>query len=429
MIQLNQTFNGTTPRPGPFNPGVGFYRPSVPPTPGTAMPTGVTAFAPDFKMPQTWKTSLGLDFKMPWGIIATLEGIYNRDYNVIYSKNINLVSPSPLNVAGYLDNRMMYPLTANAANNINRLTGSGGVFVPSSTGTTGLSMVLTGNEKKGHYASISLKFAKTFAKGFAASLAYTKSIANSLYDGAGDQPFNLWSIVQTVNGGNTPSLSYANYVVPDRVNGSLSFRKEYLKHLATTISLVYHGSIDGRFSYVYGADFNRDGVNGNDLIYIPKNPSEIDFLSFTYPNGVTYTAQQQKDLFFNYIDQDKYLRNHKGQYAERNGGQIPWRNQFDVKFAQDLFANLGKNRNTFQFTLDVFNFGNLLNPKWGKVKTINASSILVPTNQNSLVPGGTVRPTFRLQTDRNNPVTKTFRDNLSYFSTYYMQFGLRYLFN
>jgi hypothetical protein len=81
-------------------------------------------------------------------------------------------------------------------------------------------------------------------------------------------------------------------------------------------------------------------------------------------------------LFEDYINQDKYLKAHRGQYAERNGAQIPWRNQVDVKLMQDLFIVLGKKRQTFQFTLDIFNFGNLLNSSWGKVKTINASSIL-----------------------------------------------------
>jgi len=96
---------------------------------------------------------------------------------------------------------------------------------------------------------------------------------------------------------------------------------------------------------------------------------------------------------------------------------------------QDLFVNLGKNRNSVQFTIDVFNLGNLLNPSWGKIKTINASSILVPQNQASLVAGGTVRPTFRLATDRGNPITTTFRDNVSTASTYSIQFGIRYIFN
>ena len=200
---------------------------------------------------------------------------------------------------------------------------------------------------------------------------------------------------------------------------------------ATTVSLLYQGSVDGRFSYVYGGsapngDFNRDGVTGNDLIYIPKNPSEITFVPQTV-NGVSYTAQQQSDLFFAYIEQDKYLRKHKGQYAERNGGVYPWRNRVDVKIMQDIFSNVGKNRNTVQFTIDIFNFGNLLNPSWGKEKTLNAASILFP--QNVATMGGATTPTFRLATDRGNLITSTFRDNISVFSTYSMQFGLRYIFN
>ena len=120
MLQITQSFNATanTPRPGPFNPDVGFYRPATPPTAGTTMPSTVTAFSENFKMPQTWKTSLAIDVKLPGGIIGTLEGIYNRDYNVFYSKNINLATPASLNVSGYPDNRMIYPVTAGAANNI-----------------------------------------------------------------------------------------------------------------------------------------------------------------------------------------------------------------------------------------------------------------------------------------------------------------------
>ena len=435
MLQLNQTLNASAnvPRPGPFNPGIGFYRPVTPPIPGTTMGTGITAFAQDFKMPQTWKTSLAVDVKLSADIIATIEAIYNRDYNVIYSKNINLLAPSPLNTAGSPDNRMIYPVTAGAANNINRLVQtSPGILVPSAIGTIPFSMVLSGNEKRGHYASLSVKFEKQFKKGFAWSVAYTKSYANVLFDGIGDQPFNLWSLVGTVNGANTPNLSHAGYVVPDRVIGSLSYRKEYFKHFATTISLIYQGSIDGRFSYFYGADFNRDGVNGNDLIYIPKdarNTAEIQFVPTASINGIVYSAAQQGQLFEDYINQDKYLRKHRGQYAERNGAQVPWKNQVDFKLLQDLFTNIGKNKNTFQFSLDIFNLGNMLNPKWGVNKTINASSILIPQNQTLLVPGGAVVPTFRMNTSQGQIVTRTFRDDLSFRSTYYMQFGLRYIFN
>ena len=154
----------------------------------------------------------------------------------------------------------------------------------------------------------------------------------------------------------------------------------------------------------------------------------MQFVSHTQ-NGVTYDQTAQRNLFESYIQQDKYLRAHRGQYAERNGAQIPWLNRVDVKFAQDVFTTMGKTKNTLQFTLDIFNFGNLLNPSWGKLKSINNSSILIPQNQNSLIPGGAVVPTFKLATAQNEMITRTFRDNVSIFSTYSMQFGLRYLFN
>ena len=253
----------------------------------------------------------------------------------------------------------------------------------------------------------------------------------------GDQPFNLWSLIQTVNGANVPQLSHASYVVPDRVIASATFRKEYLRHLATTISFVYQGSIDYRFSYIYGADFNRDGVNGNDLIYIPTvlQVQQMQFVSHVQ-NGVTYDQTAQRTLFENYVQQDKYLRNHRGQYAERNGAQAPWRNQLDVKIMQDLFTKIGKYRNTLQFTVDIINAGNLINASWGKQKQANAAtafsgnaSILLPQNQNSLVPSGAVVPTFKLATDRGQMITRTYRDVVSSFSTYSMQLGLRYIFN
>jgi len=354
MLQITQSYNGQANTFGPFNPNVGFYRPTTPPAAGTTMPTTVTVFEDGFKMPQTWKTSLAIDVKLPGGIIGTLEAIYNRDYNVIYSRNINFTTPARLNVAGYPDNRMIYE-NAVPAKYINKLIGAGpGILVPSAAGTTALQVILTGNEKRGHSGSFTVKLDKTFKKGFAATVAYTKFIANALYDGVGDQPFNTWSLIPTVDGANNPNLSHSGFVVPDRVVGTLSYRKEYFKHLATTISFVYQGSIDGRFSYVYGGDFNRDAVTGNDLIYIPKdarNPAEIQFVASLPINGIVYTPAQQAQLFEDYINQDKYLRKHRGQYAERNGAQLPWRNQVGLKLLKEVFNKFGKNKTHNQFSL------------------------------------------------------------------------------
>jgi hypothetical protein len=365
-------------------------------------------------------------------------------------RNPNLVEAQPLNVAGYPDNRPIYPnqVFNRFINPLTPATGANSIprgpnqAVPNGDplGTQAFNTVVLDNGKKGYYWSVTGKLEKRFDSGLSASVAYVRSDAKVLFDGIGDQLLNTWSLTPIVNNANSPELSYANYVVPHRVVASLSFRKEYFGHLGTTVSLFYDGSSQGRFSYNYGGDFNRDGQN-NDLIYIPKDGSEIDFSDFNYgtaanPNIVS--AAQQKDLFFQYIEQDDYLRSRKGQYAERNGAKLPWRHQVDVKLAQDIFTDLGGKRNTLQFTADIFNIGNLLNRNWGTVQTVNVASnnvasILFPTNvttnNSTVAPGGTTRPTFRLATDRGQPVTSTFRDLNALASTYYMQFGLRYIFN
>lgn len=424
LLQFTQSYNGQANTPGVFQ--VDPYRPATPPTPGSAIPSSISAINPNFKFPQTWKTNLAVDFKLPLGFVGTLEGIYNRDLSVAYGRNPNLVNPQPLNVAGYPDNRLIYP--NGNAKFINALTAAGqAVAGTEPTATGAFNPVVLSNGSDGYYWSLTAKIDKQFSNGISAFVAYTKSGSKVLYDGVGDQLLNTWSLTPIVGQANSPELSYAGYIVPDRIIAGISFRKEYLERFATSISLFYEGSSQGTFSYTYGGDLNRDGQN-NDLIYVPKDPSEITFSAFTY-NGVTYSAQQQSDIFFRYIEQDKYLSSRRGQYAERNGALLPWRGQIDFRFAQDIFTNIGGKKNTLQFTVDIFNFGNLLNKNWGAFDVVNAPGILVPTNQSALAAGGAVKPTFRLQTDRNQPVTTTFRDNNSITSTYYMQFGLRYIFN
>jgi hypothetical protein len=443
LLQFTQTYVGQANTPGPFR--VDPYLPATQPAAGTAVPSIMSATDPDFKFPQTWKTNLAVDVKLPWGLIGSVEGIFNKDLNMAKGENVNLVAPSPLNVAGYPDSRDIYPdpirnkflnpltsATFNAVSNPNPNTP-----VPSgdTRGTQAFNPVVLSNGTEGYYWSLTGKLEKQFSNGFAGMIAYTQSQSKVLYDGSGDQLLNTWSLNQIVNNANNPELSFANYVVPSRLIAAVSYRKEWLKNFATSVSLFYEGSIAGRFSYTYSTDFNRDG-QVNDLIYVPADASEITFAALTTTqviNGVstsvTYTPQQQSDMFFAYIEQDDYLKSRKGDYAERNGAQYPWRSQVDLKLTQDIFTNIGDRKNTLQFTLDIINFGNLLNSSWGIYKSINSSAILVPANVAALTPGGTTRPTFRMNTIGGVPISETFRDDNSIRSTYYMQFGLRYIFN
>ncbi len=70
-----------------------------------------------------------------------------------------------------------------------------------------------------------------------------------------------------------------------------------------------------------------------------------------------------------------------------------------------------------------------MSKNWGKAYRYNHNDILTPANVNSLVAGGTVRPTYRLKPLNNQMISTTFSDDIGFGSTYAMQLGLRYIFN
>ncbi|GAB3929319.1 TonB-dependent receptor [Mucilaginibacter myungsuensis] len=431
MVQFSQVIQGQSSTPGPFNPNIDAYLPATPPVAGTSIPSALSFISPDIKAPQTFKASLAGDFKLGYGFTGTIEGLYNRDFRTVKFRNPNLVEPQRLNVEGYADNRMIYP-NAVGEKYINVINSAGQSVANNAGNASQLGTYVLDNANSGYYWSVMGRIEKQFGRGFSASLAYIRSEAKSLFDGTGDQPSGSWLGTTSVNGSNNVEMGYAGFVVPNRIVASLTYRKEYLKHLGTSVTLFYDGSNQGRVSYTYSTDFNRDGANA-DLIYVPKDPSEITFTPFTAgtaPNAVTYTAQQQSDIFFRYIEQDPYLLSRKGKYAERNGGLLPWFNQLDANFFQDIFVNLGnKKRNTLQFSVTVENLLNFIDKDWGVRKTITQAQVLVPTNQASLTPGGSTKPTFRLNFDGSQPNAVVTRDVVNFTSTYRMQFGLRYIFN
>lgn len=439
MLQITETYQGQDQTPGPFNPNIGAYRPAVVPTAGTLLPNPITVMDKNLKMPSVLKASIAMDVKLPFGLVGSLEGIYNKDLRTVLFRNANLVEPEHLNVAGYPDNRLIYPdlATNKFINPILRgqAVKNGTVILPTTNDPKpaqpgAFNVIVLENANKGYYYSVTASLAKNFNNGFGLRLSYIKSEAKSLYEGGGDQTLSSWQSVSTVDGANKPVLGYSGFVSPSRVIASLYYRKEFIKHLGTQFTLLYDGA-NGRQSYTYSADINRDGAN-SDLIYVPKDPSEIEFVPLTIGSGataVTYTAKQQSDIFFRFVERDEYLRGRKGKYAERNGSLTPFNGQFDFKFQQDIFTNVGGKRNTLQFTWDVVNFGNLLNKYWGMQRSSNTSSILVPTNVASLVPNGTVKPTFRIATESNTPITYGYRDAVSIGNTWRMQFGFRYIFN
>jgi hypothetical protein len=281
------------------------------------------------------------------------------------------------------------------------------------------------NTTGGEGLSLTAEAKKRFSKGLFASLAYTYNNVKDLTGNPGSQAASAWSGNRAVGSLNDLPLANSAFAVPHRVVGAMSYRIDYLKHAATTFSLFYEGQSQGRYSYAYNGDVNGDGLN-SDLLYIPNGPGEIQFEDvLNTDRTVRYTAQQQSDAFFKYLEQDPYLSKNKGQYAERDGALLPWFNRIDFRVLQDFYLNVGGKRNTLQFGLDVINLPNLLRSSWGirQRTTVNNAAIL---QYRSLRDG---QPVFRLAESGGALPTTTFENLPSVATTWGAQASIRYIFN
>lgn len=426
LLQASQILTGAD--VPAFSPDITANYPTTLPEAGTALPASVSVMDPNLKFPSTWKSSLAVDYALPWGINATVEGIYNKDINAVIAKNVNLVDPERMNIAGYGDNRYIYPV-ANIDRYIHKLDGND---LPSLTGTRQFVPTYLTNADGGHYWSATLQLQKSFEDKFNMSVAYTRSGAKNFGDGFGDQLSSYANGVFNSSGNfNDSRLSYTSNIVPDRVTGFLSYSNNWIGKLNTSVSLFYSGSSTGRISYIYSADFNRDGVS-NDLIYIPASKDELVFApipanQLSNYGGNSYTPEEQAEMFWNLIEGDDYLRSRKGNYAERNGGAMPWRHQFDMRISQEILKDIAGGKNSLEFYCDIFNVGNLLNSDWGVFKSAN-NILLRPQNVNALTPDGTTVPTFNIGYANGDAVKSTTFTNETFSSTYYMQFGVRFTF-
>lgn len=104
-----------------------------------------------------------------------------------------------------------------------------------------------------------------------------------------------------------------------------------------------------------------------DLIYIPDS-KDLGAMTFI-PNRVgqvVYSGQEQKDLLNTFIQDDKYLRKHRGEFAKRNGARLPFTNILDLRIQQDFNIKIKNKVTGLSITYDVFNFTNMLNKNWGR---------------------------------------------------------------
>ncbi len=361
----------------------------------------------DFRMPMVWRSSLGADYKIPnTPFLLNADILYTRDINAVFQYGANrAVSPNQMNAGG--DNREVV------------LPGQSVAYNPALGANN--SQVLTNTSLKGHAFSATLGLTVPNYKGLSGSLYYTYSAAKEVSANAGSSASSAWGGSPNINSPNDQRLWISNFALPHRVMANVSYRLEYGK-LATTFGVYYDGSHQGRFSYVYSNDWNGDGINA-DLLFLPENSSSLNFVDIVQSGDVVFTAAQQREAFDAFVNANG-LDEYRGQYLPRNAFLRPWLNRFDVRVLQDLATEIGANKNTLQLSLDIVNFGNMLNSEWGIQQNLNGAQTL-------LTRAGAVsaNPNVNMFRVSGQLPTTPFQNASGFGTTWSMQIGLRYIFN
>lgn len=408
-----------------FNADPNVYRP----TSGAANPNyGIAVTDHDFKYPQVLKTGLAMDKKFKGDYILTLEGTYTKDINAVYFSNINLnQDPTKSIVLGGSDPRVRYAAVAGSSNKI--YSGAGGATAANPNISTA---ILMKNTNKGYSYNTTARLQKSF-KNLFLSVAYTYSQAKNTAE-FGSTAGGLWSSRAVKGDPNTPNLANAGWYQPHRVVAFASYRIAYAKYFATSIGAYYEAAPAGVTSYVYNGDLNNDGNNANDLIYIPKDRSDIVLVKSgsgglgTGASTDPRTPAQIYNQLNNFISQDNYLSKHRGEVASANAVTLPFFKKMDLNVTEDISVKTGEDRHTLRLSVDILNVGNLLNRNWGIVKTPVSTNFL--RFEGLGADGKTPSYSFTYQDAANQvPVQTSFSNSTGIASRWQMQFGIRYLFN
>ena len=375
----------------------------IPANPTTPSSFNLALTDPNFKFPQLWRTDLGVDAKLPWGMIGTVEVMYNKTINNINYLNVNQVNPLG-NYAGP-DNRAYYGY----GNNANRINDNV------------TDAILLTNTNKGYNYSTTLKVEKPATNGLGFMVAYNFSETKDIITG-GSIAFSSWRDNRSVQGNNTVDLAFSDNDQRHRIIGALTYKTKS-KNFPTTISVFMQSGNMGRYSMSYSNDMNGDLLANNDLLYIPNSADEINWKQ-TVVSKDTATVQEQKDAFNSLLSSDEYLSANKGSSAQRNGVLMNWLTTFDLSIIQDIKMTNSK-KHSLQLRFDVYNVGNLLNNAWGVSDQVNYAALLKYEGKDA-----NNNPIYSLNRDKNNKLISSITSKSAGLNdVWQMQFGLRYTFN
>jgi hypothetical protein len=353
---------------------------------GTPPAPNVDFISSALEQPSVWKANLAIDADLPelplvGRLTGTFEWLHTKTNKGIYYQHLNLGNPT----ATGRDGRQLF-YTPNA---YNMACWSGTTL--STTGTTctgarnralsnpsfGTNILLALPTDQGGGDQFTVGVSRPARQGFGWGLYYTRTNAKEVSPLTSSTSNSNWNGRNIFNP-NEEVLQNSNYLVRDRVNGNLSFSRNFFGSNRTTFGVFYEGRRGKPYSWTFINDLNGDAINGNDLMYIPTAPGSGEV---TFRGGATEEAR-----FWEIVEANPALRAAKGGIVGRNNQFAPWVNNINLRVAQELPGFVGGHKLTL--VMDILNFGNMLNKRWGRIDEIGFPSNRSFVNFNGLDANG-----------------------------------------
>ncbi|MBS1650534.1 MAG: TonB-dependent receptor [Bacteroidetes bacterium] len=373
----------------------------------------IDVFDNNFKMPRVWRSNLAVDIKLPGDVKLTLEGMYTKTLYDVMFQQINL--KDSVKYLPYSNGNNQQPVYLSGGS-------SGGKVNPAYS-----SVYLITNTNQGQRYSLTASLAKEFKFGLNVTAAYTYGKSWDMANGIRNSPESNWQVNPALNP-NALTLQYSNFDIRHRIVSTIGYKKSWNKMLTSYFNVIFTAQSGSPYTYAYISNKVTNNGQQIDLAYIPNTQNDVSLTQYTTNvNGLvqTITPQQQWTALNNYILNDPYLSQHRGQYTQRNAARTPWNNTLDFRFMQDInFYDKKEHKHTLTITWDVINALNLIDKAAGFV-------YFVPNTLNSTVGFGLTPvggSTNGLpNTNYATPTTAPYSiDKLN--SRWQMQLGVRYTF-
>ncbi len=344
--------------------------------PGQPPAANVDFLGEGASQPAVWKMNLAWDAELPMGLTVGAEWLHTRVKQGLTYSHLNLGAPT----TSAPDGRQLFwnaggrnpacwdgnagPLTTGAC-----ATSAGN---PEQRPTTrflqnrNFANVLVAEkttEGKGNAITLSLQ-QNLRAYGLNWSAAYTHTRATEVSPLTSSTSNSQWANRSNYNP-NESAVANSQSVIKDRVNLAATWSRAFVGSYRTTVGVFYEGRSGRPYSWTFNNDMNGDGVQGNDLLYVPKDVGSGEVLFRLPGQSVAASSAAAEAKFWEIVNANAGLSGARGSVVPRNNDLGKFANNIDMRISQEVPGFTDKHKGVI--SLDILNLGNLLNKRWGRI--------------------------------------------------------------